>query len=151
MNPVQRILVPLDFSPHSNVVLDYAAALAAQCSADLHVIHVLIEQMTAVPAFEMGLAFPTTMKEHRTVAERTLNSQTDSIGMRGLTIVRSVVDGTAAEKIADYARQFQIDLIVMGTHGRSGLSHLLMGSVAESVLRNAPCPVLTIRPGNAIL
>lgn len=148
MKRIHRILVPVDFSTLSIAALQYGNDLAAQCGADLHVLHVLTEQISSVPAFEFGLALPTNVKENRAAAEQQLAALIDSSWERDRKIVTVVVDGSPLEDIVRYARTHQIDLIVLSSHGRTGLSHLLMGSVAEKVVRMSPCPVLTIRPAD---
>lgn len=142
---LKRILVPTDFSEFSKIAADYACELAAKFDAELHLLHVLQSHPTATPRFAMGLALPGSVQESRADAEEALASVVDPQRRKGRTIVR-VVEGAPFVQIVRYARENEIDLIVVGTHGHSGLVHVLMGSVAENVVRKSPCPVLTVRP-----
>lgn len=145
-NPT-RILVPTDFSPASDAALGYARRLAARFGASLHLLHVL-EDPSVGGAFgsESYLADSPDMRTAR------LNDARERLAHRVMPDDRSqvhatpeVIFGRSAQTIVDYAADGDVDVIVMGTHGRSGMAHLLMGSVAESVIRTAPCPVLTVR------
>jgi len=132
-----RILVPTDFSASSAAALDYARMLAAQFGASLHLLHVL----------ENGFLLPT-VADPQTVETGTLRQLRELLTTEDLkrgavsVVLRS---DAVADEIVTYARSNGIDLIVMGTHGRGGLAHLLKGSVAERVVRTAPCMVLTDR------
>jgi nucleotide-binding universal stress UspA family protein len=126
----RHILVPTDFSETSDAALDYGLELAARFNAQLHLLHV-IDAPAVLPA---GLFDDVKAKLARRAAR----------GQR-CAVTTEVITGTSARTIVCYARARSMDLIVMGTHGRSGMAHLLMGSVAEKVVRDAPCPVLTVR------
>ena len=145
-NPM-RILVPTDFSPASDAALGCARRLATRFGASFHLLHVL-EDPSVGGAFgsEFYLADSPDMHTAR------LNDARERLAHRVMPDDRSqvhatpeVIFGKSAQTIVDYAADGDVDLIVMGTHGRSGMAHLLMGSVAESVIRTAPCPVLTVR------
>lgn len=138
MITVKRILVPTDFSETSDAALNYAIDLALTFRARLFLVHVPGE--TGVN-FEAD--FPMVQFENAT-RERleTLVSPRDMITLRPEYALRL---GTPADEIVRYAGSREIDLIVMGTHGRSGVAHMVMGSVAEKVVRTAPCPVVTVR------
>jgi nucleotide-binding universal stress UspA family protein len=143
---LKRILVPTDFSPHSKQALTYGCAFAEKFGAELHLLHVVQDLVAMVP--EPGLAFPPPgdyMKELSDSAARSLLTVPDAGWSAGKTIVRSVRQGPPFLEIIRYAREAEIDLIVLGTHGRTGLTHVLLGSVAEKVVRKGPCPVLTVR------
>ena len=138
MIAVKRILVPTDFSDTSDEALKYGVGLAQAMSARLYLLHVPGE--TGVN-FEAD--FP--MVEFENAAgERleTLVSQQDARQLRPEYALRI---GVPSDQIVRYASDRDIDLIVMGTHGRTGVPHMVMGSVAEKVVRSAPCPVLTVR------
>ena len=138
MITVKRILVPTDFSETSDAALNYGIDLALTFGARLFLVHVPGE--TGVN-FEAD--FPMVQFENAT-RERleTLVSPRDMITLRPEYALRL---GTPADEIVRYAGSREIDLIVMGTHGRSGVAHMVMGSVAEKVVRTAPCPVVTVR------
>lgn len=138
MIALKHILVPVDFSTHSQAALRYAAALAEAFGAQLHLVHVV-----QGPAAYARMYVPPEdwLLEQRVAARREL----DELPVENATVTREVRTGSPLVEIIRYAKEADIDLIVMGTHGRSGLAHLLIGSVAENVVRQAPCPVLTVR------
>jgi universal stress protein A len=144
---IQQILVPVDFSPSSEAVLKYASEFAQLVGARIHLVHVLDQHLSPVPEFGLGLAIPAWVEESRPEAEASLARLLSAASVSGPNVVMAVTHGSAAASIVDYAREHGIDLILLSTHGRTGVSHLVMGSVAEGVLRHAPCPVLTLRVG----
>jgi len=142
----RRILVPHDFSPHSDAAVALADRLVALSGARLHFVHAIQAPfMHAVtPSGVVALALPSVVSEAALLeAEEALRRIAD-VGRRGAVGVH-VLEGRAPDVICAVAGQLPADLIVMGTHGRTGLVHALLGSVAERVLRRAPCPVLTVR------
>ena len=143
---IQKILLPTDFSTLSAVATKYACELAEKFDAELHLLHTLEIHSSTTPAFEMGLVLPTYMRESKAAAEQSLAAVLDPQWSKGRKVIQAVVEGSPIAEIIRYARTQDIDLIVLATHGRTGLSHVIMGSVAESVVRTAPCPVLTMRP-----
>jgi nucleotide-binding universal stress UspA family protein len=143
---IKRILLPTDFSDYSAAATKYACEFAAKFDAELHVLHALELHLSSTPGFEMGLALPTYLHESRTAAGRALASVPDPQWAAGRKVVKALVEGSPKVEIVRYARQHAVDLIVLATRGRTGLAHAIIGSVAESVVRTAPCPVLTVRP-----
>lgn len=146
MIDLKKILVPTDFSEHGRHALTYGVELAGKFGAELHMLHVLQDLVAMVP--EPGMAFPMPgdyLKDLREGSERALGELADKIVPEGITAVKEVREGPPFLEVIRYAKENEIDLIVMGTHGRSGLAHALLGSVAEKVVRKAPCPVLTVR------
>lgn len=143
---LQKILLPTDFSDYSATATKYACELATKFDAELHLLHTLETHLSSTPGFGMGVAIPSFVNESRTAAEKALASVLDPQWSAGRKVVQSVVVGPPQVEIIRYARQQEIDLIVLATHGRSGLAYVMIGSVAESVVRTAPCPVLTVRP-----
>jgi nucleotide-binding universal stress UspA family protein len=145
MLAINNILVATDFGEASDSALDYGRELATRFGAALHVLHV-VEEIAAAFGVESYSAFvPEMQEEIETAARRRLHELTvdsDGSGPRTISAIRT---GPPVYAIVDYARQHGIDLIVLGTHGRGALAHLVMGSVAERVVRLAPCPVLTVR------
>ncbi len=134
-----RLLVPTDFSPLSDAALAYAGTLAGAFGARLHVLHVIDNVF-----LRAGVTDP--RNAIKTAALRRVHDRLSDNDRRRFHVIAAVEQSdTPAGEVASYARTHNIDLIVMGTHGRSGMSHLLMGSVAEKVVRTAPCPVLTVR------
>lgn len=148
MLPLKRILFATDFSDSAGYAQQYAAELVDRCQAELHLLHVI----APVPIPTMGTpefaycTTPSVMVEMEESSLRALGNLFDDAWQSRHRIVKSARVGTTVSIIIDYATEHQIDLIVVGTVGRTGLSHLLLGSVAESVVRKAPCPVLTVRP-----
>ena len=134
--PLQRILCPTDFSTASDKAMRYAEQLALQSGADLYLIHAfdIPVQMTVA-----AQTHPLDLRHQEQLQSLLLES---SLANR---VVRLLHAGPAGEVICWMAQEHQCDLIVMGTHGHSGLMHLIFGSIAEYVLRHARCPVLTIR------
>lgn len=144
---LNRILLPTDFSEYASAATKYACGFAEHFAAELHLLHVVEIHLTTVPEFGMGLALATSIRESREAAEKALAGMFESEWAKGRDIVRAIVEGSPFVQIVRYAKEHEIDLIVMGTHGRTGLAHAMIGSVAERVVRKAGCPVLTVRPG----
>jgi nucleotide-binding universal stress UspA family protein len=147
MISLKTVLVPTDFSPTSEQALRYAKALADAFGATLHIIHVIEEpygQPWAVEAYGFSLA--ALQDEWVKEAQKRIATILTSEEQQRYRAETSTVLGHPVSEILSYARDRQVDLIVMGTHGRGPLGHVVMGSVAERVVRRAPCPVLTVRP-----
>ena len=144
---ITKILVPVDFSPHAERAFGYAAALARRLGAELTLVHV-VEDPFATGAWGPETYIPNAgelLQELIAGAERQLTPWKERPAAQGLTVTTAVITGRPAQSIIEHAGSAGCDLIVMGTHGRAGLAHAVMGSVAERVLRKAPCPVLTVR------
>lgn len=137
---LKHILTPTDFSDYSSVSTEYAVELAKKFNAQLHFLHVLEVHASATPTFGGGLAISSLIKESREHSETSL---AELAGDTGAICVSA--EGQPFMEILRYANEKEIDLIVMGTHGRTGLDHVLLGSVAERIVRKSACPVLTIR------
>lgn len=143
MAQFRKILVPVDFSETSNFALDYAIDMATKLGASVTVMH----------AFELPIyGFPDdALVASAEVAPGIVNGSTQALAATladrkksGVTLESALRQGPADKEIVDLARLAGADLIVMGTHGRRGLARALLGSVAEKVVRTAPCPVLTV-------
>jgi len=143
----KNILVATDFSDSSTAALDYGRALSRVFGARLHLLHVVETFVVDSAAFGAAAAvLPSLQVELERSAEETLKTLMtieDKHELKVVAALRSI--DTPAHAIVEYARDEKIDLIIVGTHGRKGLSHVLLGSVAEKVVRLAPCPVLTVR------
>ena len=144
MIQLTRILLPSDFSELSSEATKYACALAEQFDAELHVLHV--HEDVVIPGYPVGVDWDKRTQEAKRAAEAKLEDVLDATWVEGRTVVKATADGPPFLEIIRYAKKHDIDLIVMATHGRSAVAHLLIGSVAEKVVRKAPCPVLTVRP-----
>ncbi len=146
---LRRILLPTDLSEHSETAVPYACSLAERFGAELHLLYVF-EQYTG-SSYVPGVPLPAAdsdMQQLKHDVAAAMAKWIDDDWAAKLTIVRATCEGSAFVEIIRYAKQQDIDLIVMGTHGRSGVPHLLVGSVAEKVVRKASCPVLTVRPAD---
>lgn len=147
MIAIKKILVATDFGPASDTALSYGRELARQFGARLHVMHVM-ETVAMTAATEYGFAgLPVEYQAELEQAahQRTEDLLTDEDRRELHATAVTVRHGAPAAAIVEYAAANAIDLIVLGTHGRGPLGHLLMGSVAERVVRMAPCPVLAVR------
>lgn len=140
----RRILCPVDFSAASTGALKAAAALARRFDASLTLLHVAVIPGSSIP--EAMLATPPELATDLSAPEtRPLldwKAMAERLGAPRVQAFRSV--GRPAEEILALARRDAFDLLVIGTHGRTGVGHFLLGSVAEEVVRHAPCPVLTL-------
>jgi nucleotide-binding universal stress UspA family protein len=137
--PKKRVVVPTDFSDESIAAIDTALEIAADASA-IHVIHVLPDLVVIEPS----VAWATISDEDRVEAtERQLRSALDGERYRDVNL--KVLVGDPGHSIADYAQDVKAELIVLPSHGRTGLKRMLIGSVAERVVRLAHCPVLVLR------
>jgi nucleotide-binding universal stress UspA family protein len=146
MIDLHRILVPTDFSKHSENALLYAVAFAEKFDAELHLLHVVQDLALFVPDTVAGTPPIVPPVDQLTASVReALDRVIREHGLERLRVCPEVREGTPFYEIIRCARDKDIDLIVMGTHGRSGLAHVLLGSVSEKVVRKAPCPVLTVR------
>ena len=143
---IQRILHPTDFSDNSRRSLDYACTLASRFQAELHLLYVVADALVSVAPPMSGFLPEGYAEDVMQSAENNLAQFDLGNEVGGLSVVREVVHGSAFLEIIRYANDKEMDMIVMGTHGYTGLMHLLMGSVAENVVRKASCPVLTVHP-----
>ena len=150
MAPVTKILAPTDFSENADAALDYAKVLAAQLGASLHLLHVFSDPYTpAAYAPDVYATPPPSLRAHAIEeARECLRQRLTADEEKRFGGTCTIVSGLTAKQIVEFAAENAMDLIVMGTHGRRGVAHLLLGSVAEHVVRTAACPVLTVRdPG----
>jgi nucleotide-binding universal stress UspA family protein len=142
---LKNVLVATDFGEASKVALDYGRDLARAYGATLHVLHV-VEDLTYSYASEVGFALPGYQDEIVAQAQKAMDESLTADDRATLRVVPAVrTMRVPANAITEYAKEHAIDVIVVGTHGRGVVQHFLMGSVAERVVRTAPCPVLTVR------
>ncbi|NUO07613.1 MAG: universal stress protein [Candidatus Brocadia sp.] len=144
MIKLKKILCPIDFSACSTYALNYAIDLSAKEDASLYLIHVIETHISDIKDIvqQIDLLLDDTQTDNFRM--RLVNLIPDDIQTH-ITIEPIVEKGTAFVEIIKTAKDKQVDLIVMGTHGRTGLEHILIGSVAERVIQKAPCPVLSVR------
>jgi nucleotide-binding universal stress UspA family protein len=145
MLAIRQILFPTDFSEHAEHAWPYALGLAQKFGAEVHLFHVLTPPPRVTEAYSVNFNPEKLLQAQRDEATSLMDRQVQAAQDRGLIFHREVLVGVDFREIVDYARKHDIDLIVMATHGRTGLAHALLGSVAEKVVRKAPCPVLTIK------
>jgi nucleotide-binding universal stress UspA family protein len=141
---VRRILVPIDFSEHAEAVVEWAAHLAEEHSSRvvlLHVYHLPVEFQQMEGAY-LPADFWNSVKEE---AKRQLAHYGDRLRARGLDVDEVTREGYPATVIEEEVERQGADMVVIGSRGRTGLKHLLLGSIAERVVQKAPCPVLTIK------
>ena len=141
---IKRILVPLDFSTNSRRALDYAHGVARKFDASLHLVHVC-EVPSMMTASMDSYAIAYTDWSHRLGEEAERELVKTATSLTGVTVTTEVLLGNPVSAIVEAAETNSADLIVMGTHGHGAVMHLMMGNVAERVVRSAPCPVLTVR------
>ena len=140
---IQKILCPIDFSQHADLVVEWAAHLAEEHGSEiilLHAYHLPVEFQQLEGAY-LPADFWDSVKEE---AERCLREHADRLRGRKLAVREIVREGYPASVIAEEAVEENVDMIVMGSRGLSGLKHLLLGSIAERVVQKAHCPVLTV-------
>lgn len=159
---VKTILVPTDFSEGARTALEHATTLAKAFKAKIVVLHVIetlaytmtetVERVDTATMVKSMTQSPQLMDVYALVqraVEPALDQLVDELQKEGVSASRGLAQGVAYEQIVAHSQAVGADLIVMGTHGRRGVSHLFMGSVAERVVRTAPCPVLTVRSPHA--
>jgi nucleotide-binding universal stress UspA family protein len=147
MSNFQTIIVPYDFSEHARAALDTAVDLARRLESDLHLLHVVQLVAYTYPGLQgLALAPQPDLAQVRDGATASLREIAAGIeGAPGKVQAHVVEGATIVEMIRQAAEDLGADLIVMGTHGRTGIAQVFLGSVAERTLRIAPCPVLTVQ------
>lgn len=145
---LKKILCPIDFSDSSRAALDYGLSLAKQLGGEVRLVHVYSNPAYVMPM--EGYMGPTAdlLSDLRKQLETQLQQWREEATQGGVQVDTELCEGVPYQRIVDIAKDWPADLIVIGTHGRTGLSHLLLGSVAERVVRLAGCPVLTVRHGD---
>ena len=145
MKPFKKILVPTDFSPHSQEALRTAVDVAQKYGASITLIHVYEPVAYTLPEGYV-LVTPQQLVDLNSELERRLaKAKAEAVQAGVREISTELLQGPPPHEIVDFAQQKAMDLIVMGTHGRTGIKHTLLGSIAERVLRKAACPVLTVK------
>lgn len=147
MIKLSRIVCPTDFSPTSSTAVDYAATMADSFHAELVLLHVIPEMSYPLRSFGMSHSLEHIQEELHEKAKETLQERAEKAkaALPNLSVRCILRDGEAHEATMECAKEESADMIVMGTHGHTGLTHALLGSTAEKVVRLARCPVLTVR------
>ena len=140
-----KILYPIDFSEYTEEITNYALSIAKKYSSELHLLHV-IPNLTYFTPYESFLT-----PENLVAIEKNIETEIEKdfdkiISKIDIPVKKIIRTGVTFVEIIDYIKEEGIDLVVMGTHGRSGIEHILIRSVAEKVVRKSPCPVMTVRP-----
>ncbi|MHC4878443.1 MAG: universal stress protein [Planctomycetota bacterium] len=138
----ERVLAPTDFSPASERAVRFARDLAAGVGAELHILHV-VEDIPSLGVDDAVFLQEVESRRRQTTSAR-LDSLTNALHTNGLDILPATRHGHPFVEICRYVEAECVDLIITGTHGASGIAHMLIGSVAENVARRAPCAVLTV-------
>lgn len=145
MVSIKRILYPTDFSDPSACALHYAAEMAKKFDAELVMLHVLLDESQMVSFYLPQLTVKNLSKDMEDGARAKMDEFIkETTALDGIEYTCEMVKGIADDEIIKYANANAIDLIVIGTHGRTGLEHVIFGSTAEKVVRTAKCPVLTV-------
>ena len=145
MISIRNILIPTDFSEYSKIALPYAADMAKKYGAKLIVLHIFDEELLSPIFFETGTTAQEYYERLNQRFEAAVDDFTSDVDTEGVEIEAELGNGAPFAEIIKFARENGIDLIIMGTHGRTGVAHTLLGSVAERVVRKSPCPVMVVR------
>lgn len=141
----KKVLYPIDFSEYTEEITSYAVSIAKKYDSELHLLHV-IPNLNYFTPYESFLTPENLVAIERNI-EKEIEKDFDKVVKKiDIPAKRIIRTGVTFVEIIDYIKEEGIDLVVMGTHGRSGIEHILIGSVAEKVVRKSPCPVLTVRP-----
>ena len=141
----KEIVVPTDFSEHSLRALDYAVEIADKFSSELKIVYVIEPLIQAADVAWSSVDFDRLNQAHKDSADRQIQALLDERIPKNVHAEFVVLTGKPFIEIVRLARADNADLIVMATHGRGAITHMLMGSTAEKVVRKAPCPVLTVK------
>ena len=140
MKDIRKILVPTDFSEFTGPTLDFADVFARKFGAEVHLLHVMEDPL---------LYASTTSEEYRAPFERVATDKLDAIvekfGDKDIPVVTALAHGKPYVAINEYAKEHDIDLIVIGTQGHGAVTYVILGSVVQNVIRTSHCPVLTVR------
>ena len=146
---INQILVPTDFSENAQHALNYAVALAKQCSAKLHLLHIPV-----IPTYLlMDLSYspgPEAVTRILNESQDALDEQAQAVAAAGVEHFTAIREGTVHEVIRDYAKEHDVDLVIVGTHGRTGVSKLMYGSVTERVIKTVHTPIVVVPPEGGV-
>lgn len=145
MIKIEKILFPTDFSTYAKHALKYALDFAAERQAKLYILHVI--PRLSIPVGTGGVNYPVSRiyEDMEKEAEKNIHHLVPRRFLEKIKVENVIVRGTPFVEIIKVARKYDIDLIVIATHGRTGLAHAFLGSTAEKVVRKAPCPVLCVK------
>ena len=150
ISTIKTVVTPIDFSDNAGLVVESAAYMAGTFKAELHIIFIVQNFEDYSGFFVPQMNVPNIEQELFIGAQEQMESFCDEHGRyfseTGVNVVKKVLVGDVAEKIVEYAADVKGDMIVMGTHGYKGLERIMFGSVADKVVKSAPCPVMTVNP-----
>lgn len=149
MGPVKKILFPTDFSEASHYALAYAVEMKKILGAELEIVHILFDEGNIVAFYipQMGMPMQNLSPDFEDGARKQFDEfVANAPELQGVEFTTKILRGNPYSEIIKEAEAGNFDMIIIGTHGRTGLEHVLFGSTAELVVRKAPCPVLTVRP-----
>lgn len=141
----KKVLCPVDFSEFTAEIVQYAHDIAKKYGAELHMLHVL-PNLTYYTPYESFLTPENLIAIEKSIQSEVDNDFTNLLKHLDVKVKKVMKEGVVFLEIINYIKAESIDLVVMGTHGRGAIEHILIGSVAEKVVRKSPCPVMTIRP-----
>lgn len=141
----QKIVCPIDFSEFTDEIIEYSLSIAKKYEAEIHLLHVIPTSSYFTP-YESFLTTENIATMEKSIESEIERDFEEVIKKIGIPVKKAIRTGDIFVEILKYIKNEKIDLVVMGTHGRSGFEHIIMGSVAEKVIRKSPSPVLTIRP-----
>jgi nucleotide-binding universal stress UspA family protein len=146
MISVKKILYPTDFSKPSLYAFEYAVEMAKKFDAELEIVHVMFDETQVVSFYLPQVTFENLAEDMAEGAQQQLNNFiAENPELLNIQHSCKLLKGTPFIEIIRHAKETEAELIVIGTHGRTGLEHVLFGSTAEKVVRKAPCPVFTVR------
>ncbi|HXI55601.1 MAG TPA: universal stress protein [Polyangia bacterium] len=141
---IKRILVPTDFSDSSREAVNTAVAFARAFSAQIQLVHVIVEPIYPLPAPLEVVTLPVDVERVYAEVDKQLSAEAERVSSTGVSCERLVLNGRPHVEIVSHADKNGVHLIVIGSHGRSGITHAILGSVAERVVHRAHCPVLVV-------
>lgn len=144
MKAIPTIIVPVDFLGYSDKVVDYALTIGKKLGGELHFVHVVEE--ANIYGDYMGPTIKHFVPKMMELAREQMDTLIKRLNDNGTQCTGKVLHGEVVEKIVTFAEEKSADMIIIGTHGRKGLTKMWLGSVAERVVKNAPCPTLTYNP-----
>lgn len=142
MKDINHIIVPVDLEEHTEKLIEYAAYIAGKLNAKLTVVHV-VEPFPAIGDIELGMA---TIQEYTQNRIRHAQKFLETLAKPYPNCEKIILQGEIVDEIVDYAKEKETEIIVLGTHGNKGIEKLLLGSVAERVVKAAHCPTLVMNP-----
>jgi len=145
---IRHILVPVDFSPHSNRAVETAVEFARTFGAEVHLLHAYSLPVGVVAPYDYQIP-ANVLSEMREAASKRIDQAAKEVEAKGVAAHGLITEGLPTQAIEDAAERIGADLIVMGTRGLTGLKHVVLGSVAERTIRHASCPVLTVHEEGA--